>query len=367
MATNFTSELHEILSYYDLGELVEAEKIERGYVNTSFAIQTVKDGVRSRYFLRKYKTGIQLEELAFEHSLINHLVTAGSPPVAKLHLTRKGATFVHRLAGKDDRTGVYYAIFDFLPGEDRYTWVAPRCTQEEVKNSAIALGRFHQAVSWFAPEGRRAEPKILDLLPVIAQNFADCPDKSKNTIFDAYLMEHCDLVEENIANTVAALSHAECQDMPQIVVHCDYHPGNLMFDGDEITGLFDFDWSKVDFRCFDVALAIWYFFETWEEPHDGQLRLDDVSVFLSTYQETLSENPTLGPLSELELNTLPTMIQAANLYVLNWTIFDYYQKEVDPDEYLIYLRHGIKFIQWFNSPANRSRLEELLQDLKEGD
>jgi homoserine kinase type II len=365
MDTDFTSELHEILSRYDLGELVEAEKNERGYVNTSFAIQTVKNGVRSRYFLRKYKAGIQLEELVFEHSLINHLVTAGSPPVAKLHRTRKGATFVHRLAGKDDRTGVYYAIFDFLPGEDRYTWVAPRCTQEEVKNSAIALARFHQAVSQFAPQGRRAEPRILDLLPVIAQNLASCPDKSKNTIFDAYLLKHYDLVQEDIANTLAALSHAECQDMPQIVVHCDYHPGNLMFRGGEITGLFDFDWSKVDFRCFDVALATWYFFDTWEEPHNGQLRLDEVRTFLSTYQETLSDHPTLGPLSEVELNTLPTMFQAANLYVLNWTVFDYYQKEVNPEEYLIYLRHGIKSIEWFSDPVNRIRLEELIQGPKE--
>ncbi|HZD57999.1 MAG TPA: hypothetical protein VE136_14810, partial [Anaerolineales bacterium] len=67
----------------------------------------------------------------------------------------------------------------------------------------------------------------------------------------------------------------------------------------------------------------------------------------------------------VELNTLPAMLQAANLYVLNWTIYDYYQKDVDPDEYLIYLRHGIRFIEWFNEPLNRSRIEELIEDLKE--
>jgi hypothetical protein len=57
LATDITSELIDILSNYDLGELVEVEKNERGYVNTSFAIQTIKNGVRSRYFLRKYKVG----------------------------------------------------------------------------------------------------------------------------------------------------------------------------------------------------------------------------------------------------------------------------------------------------------------------
>jgi hypothetical protein len=57
------------------------------------------------------------------------------------------------------------------------------------------------------------------------------------------------------------------------------------------------------------------------------------------------------------------MIQAANLYILNWTILDYCRKEVDPDEYLVYLRHGVHFIRWFNDPQNRARLDALVGSL----
>jgi hypothetical protein len=33
---------------------------------------------------------------------------------------------------------------------------------------------------------------------------------------------------------------------------------------------------------------------------------------------------------------------------LNWTIQDYYHKDVDPQEYLLYLKHGINFLKKFN-------------------
>lgn len=363
MVLNFVSELNAILENYDLGELIELELNERGYVNTSFAIKTVKDGVRSKYFLRKYKTGIRLEELVFEHALIAHLSAAGLPPVARLHHTRNGETFVHSTAEEGGQTGAYYAIFDFLPGEDRYTWVSPHCTPAEVRNAAILLAQFHQVVSRFSPQGKRGEGGILDLLPVIARNLNVCLRKNRNMVFDAYLSDHQDLIRTSITDTLEALSHPRFSQMIQIVVHCDFHPGNLKFRGDRICGLFDFDWSKVDFRCFDVALALWYFFVTWEETQDGVMRLEEVESFLASYQDTHRGNRSIGPLSKVELRALPVMIQAANLYVLNWTILDYSQKEVDPAEYLVYLRHEVQFIHWFHDPENRARLESLVQGL----
>ena len=363
MALNFVSELEEILENYDLGELLGFERNERGYVNTSFAIETIKDGVRARYFLRKYKAGIRPEELAFEHALIAHLAAAGAPPVARLHLTREGATCAHSVAGQGDRAGAYYAIFDFLPGEDRYTWVAPRCTPAQVRNAAVVLARFHQAAGRFSPQGKRSEAQILDLLPVIARNLVGCRDRARHPAFDAYLSDQQALIQESIASALQVLSHPGYSHMVRIAVHCDFHPGNLKFQGDEICGLFDFDWSKVDFRCFDLALALWYFFVTWEAPQDGELRLDEVEIFLASYQEALQDDLAIGPLSEVELNALPAMIQAANLYILNWTILDYCRKEVDPDEYLVYLRHGVHFIRWFNDPQNRARLDALVGSL----
>jgi homoserine kinase type II len=352
-------ELKEILQHYSLGELAGQEKNERGYVNTSFAIETVLDGKPGRYFLRKYKRGIKEEEIQFEHSLICHLVAEKSPPVARLHLTRQGKTYLHRFEEEQDTEGVFYAIFDYLPGEDRFTWVSPHCSDEELSNAAAVLAQFHSAASRLQPHGRRAEPKIMDLLPVIAENTSATPQRSRNTVFDACLLENLPLLLGNIERTLAELSAEESAGMPQVIVHCDFHPGNLKYERGQVVGLFDFDWSKVDVRCFDVALALWYFCTEWEGSQDGELRVREVEVFLKAYQAALRNQPGIGPLSPLELKYLAPMISASNLYIYNWTIEDFYHKAVDPEEYLIYLRHSVSFAHWYES--SRARLEEIIQ------
>ena len=57
------------------------------------------------------------------------------------------------------------------------------------------------------------------------------------------------------------------------------------------------------------------------------------------------------------------MINASNLYVLNWTILDFYGKDVDPQEYMIYLRHHVNFLRWFEDRDNFARLEKITRDL----
>jgi homoserine kinase type II len=322
-----------------------------------------QDGQRRKYFLRRYKRGIQEEEIQFEHSLISHLIEAQTLPVARLHRTLDGRTYLHRFAGPDDQEGAFYAIFDFLPGEDRYTWVDPTCTPEELVNSAITLAQFHQAIDGFQPVGKRLEPKILDLLPVISHTVTVCPEKVKYTDFDAYLLESLELVLKDIDSTLAVLEESRVSGLPQMIVHCDYHPGNLKFQQSQVSGLFDFDWSKVDLRTFDVGLALWYFCASWKAPVDGELRLTDLAIFLGAYQEYLRFQPGARPLSLLEGQYLPYLINAGNLYVLNWTILDFYSKDVDPREYLIYLRHSVNFTRWFEAAGNLDQLNTLINRL----
>ena len=148
-----------------------------------------------------------------------------------------------------------------------------------------------------------------------------------------------------------------------VINHSDYHPGNLKFESARISGLVDFDWAKVDLRAFDVGLAIWYFCASWEGSADGRLRLGDVRAFLNAYQERLGEPAELPPLTKAELAVMPDLIHAGSLYILYWGLRDYLSKPVDPDEYLIYLRHSINTTRWLSRPANRRRLAAILRSL----
>ena len=86
------------------------------------------------------------------------------------------------------------------------------------------------------PTGRRAEPKIVDLLDAL---WADSRTKSKGTIFDAYLAQHFDRVRQGIAETLAVLHEPAARLLAEVIIHSDYHPGDLKFEGEEITGLVD--------------------------------------------------------------------------------------------------------------------------------
>jgi homoserine kinase type II len=359
MPSDVALEIQDVLSHYNLGELFDFEKNERGFVNTAFAIETLLDGERRRFFLRKYKRGVREEELQFEHALIDHLIETGVP-AARIHRTRSGKTYLHRSGSSQDSLGVFYTIFDYLPGEDRFTWVDPVLSEAELSASGVVLARFHIAGAGFTPAGRRTEPKIIDLLPVIAETWSACPGKSKGTVFDACLLEHFDRVQENIRTNLTALQELQSLALPEFVIHCDYHPGNLKFEDEQIVGLFDFDWSKIDLRAFDVALALWYFCTSWQVAEDGHFRLEWAQTFLRAYLETLAAQPGAPRLTQAEVHYLPALINAANLYVLNWTILDYFSKDVDPEEYLVFLKHSLNFTLWYEDTANRQALERLM-------
>jgi homoserine kinase type II len=355
MTTDSSAELRAVLAAYDLGELSSMVRDERGTVNTSFFIDTLRDGQRHRYFLRRYKRGIRHEEIVFEHALIDHLTARGTCPVARVHPTREGTTVVQR-------EGAFYAVFDFLPGEDRYRWVGPRCSRRELRASGRLLAQFHSDLATFTPPGQRAEPKIVELLKVIDSAWSDCLARSTGTVFDRCVAAHFDTVQESIRETAEVLRRA-VRSLPEVIIHSDYHPGNLKFEGQQISGLVDFDWAKVDLRAFDVGLAAWYFCTSWEGRADGRLRLEDTRAFLEGYQQRLLEPAEIAPLSATEVDVLPHLIQAGNLYVLYWSLRDYLGKPVDPQEYLVYLRHSLAFTRWSKRQANCRRLASLLRGL----
>lgn len=360
MRTDSANELREVLGHYDLGTLLKSARDERGTVNTSFVIDLDKDGAPKRFFLRRYKAGIRPEEIVFEHALIDHLTARGSCPVARVHRTRSGASYLR--LGSPAAENTFYALFDYLPGEDRYTWVDPRCTVHELRGAGRLLAQFHSDVASLKAPGRRAEPKITELLTVIGGAWEECLARSGTTAFDRFAALHDRTIRVGLEEVARVLGRAVGQ-LPEVIVHSDYHPGNLRFMGNEISGLVDFDWAKVDLRAFDVGLAVWYFCVSWQTGSDGRLRLGATRAFLEGYQRRLIEGTEIAPLSAAELEILPHLISAGNLYVLYWGLRDYLRKPVDPQEYLIYLRHSIAFADWFEEPRHRASLTDALRAL----
>jgi len=348
------SQLREILrNHYSIGELVDVRKLDRGYVNVSYEIKTSIDGREKRYFLRKYKRGIREEEVRFEHSIINYLKKRDFNLVAGIIPRKDGKTYVREVESSGEKEEeVYYAIFEFLNGKDKYTWDNNMCTKGELEDSARVLAKYHNRVYGLKPEGRRYEPGILELLSTISGNLVKYAKRAGNTKFDSYFLKHLDYILRVIDTTLGRIDREDYEEMCNVVIHCDYHPGNLKFENEKVVGMFDFDWSKVDARCFDLALALTYFCTTWEGKEDGDFLLDRVSIFVNSYQREAVKEEGIGPLKDIEIHYLPEMVRASNIYVLNWDVDDYYIKKTNPYEYLIYLQHNIRVMRWIESRWN---------------
>ncbi len=350
-----------IEEYYSVGKFVGFKKLLLGYINESYIIETLADGEISKFFLRRYRAGIKADEIRFEHSIIKHLTKKKFALAADVIQTRDGNTYV-KYPEENAQVAYYYALYDFLIGEDQYTWVDPCCSDAHLKNAGFVLARYHSAVSDLIPVGRRREPDIVNLLPKIARILERRWRRAGDNVFDSYLKDHHDLILSAIEDTLNVMDTGAYNSLPKLVIHCDFHPGNLKFQGDEIVGLFDFDWSKIDVRAFDVALALFYFCTAWggDGCKNGEFFLPQATVFLNSYQESSPESTGVGPLSEEEVGFLPTLITASNIYVLYWAIMDFYAKDVDPQEYLGYLRHSVCLLRWLQDEENWRRMNKFL-------
>jgi homoserine kinase type II len=153
---------------YDIGTVTAIDEILGGYNSRSFGIQTHKDGCTRTYFLRKYKIGVSSGEIRFEHALISHAIKNDFTICAGIVASAAGETFVQPAHSRS-----MFAIYEYLDGEDKYTWDNPALSDVEFKNAGRVLAIFHNAVHDFNPGGlQRTEPPILALWPRLAQKFA---------------------------------------------------------------------------------------------------------------------------------------------------------------------------------------------------
>jgi homoserine kinase type II len=332
---------------YDLGEVLRVEQILGGYVNLSFAVVVATPEGERRFFVRKYKASTSERDVRFEHALVNHVSGKGFHIAACVYPNRHGETLVRRqeMLNGEPVTRLF-AVYEMLEGEDKYSWISNRLTDKEFDSGARVLARFHALAHDFDPgDLAREQPPIMQMVGELPQAFRDFAAASRGTAFDQRFIARLPRVLELLEKGRAM--EGDLQGQPRVPVHCDYHPGNLKWIDEQGVGLFDFDWSKLDYRLFDVAQGIAYFCSSWEGPDDGEVRLDKASIFVRAYQDEASQFDVPGPLTAEELALLPRMVANANLYILNWDLAAYYEDPgVSVEEYLMYLDHQLQFMEF---------------------
>ena len=90
----------------------------------------------------------------------------------------------------------------------------------------------------------------------------------------------------------------------ELVSHCDYYPGNVVFRDGLPVALIDFDLARPTTRLYDVVNALWFWAPfKWGDPRDRAPALADadiphrVAVFADAYGMTAAERAELAPLA----------------------------------------------------------------------
>ncbi len=331
-----------IEEHYDIGTVSDVYEIFGGFTNRVFGVRTREKN--DTYFVRRYRKGVILEEIQFEHGLINHAIGKGLTICAGVVPARNGETMV-----RPADSNRVFAVYEYLRGEDKYTWDNTDLTDSEFRSAAGVLAEFHNAVRDYEPGGfHRKEQPITAFLPVITGNLIRLGQKNDKDGFQSYYRSNLKAILRVIERN--PIAPGEIKGLPVIPTHYDYHPGNLKWDDDVVAGLFDFDWSKMDLRLFDLAMALVYFCSRWGGHGDGALRMDKFSLFLGSYNQRLQEAKGLDPLGDNEKRLLPKMLTIANIYIVHWEVSDYYGAvDADTDQYLVFLKHNVRLMYWLET------------------
>lgn len=327
---------------YQLGQLVDVYEIFGGYVNRSFGAIVKKDGCTKDYFIRKYKRGVTEEDIRVEHGLIQHAVAHGMDTLSYVYSAPDGDTYYCMDEFIDGQAvSRYFAVYQFLEGEDRYSWINTNMNREEDISYGELLASFHACTMGFDP-GEKAEPPIISLMEIFRRQFpgkvAQLPSSDRfRLLWEKRLedvLENCRIAREYF------LRPGVSENMPTCPCHCDFHPGNVKWIDNRCASVFDLDWSKLDKRLYDLSLAILYACSSWESADNGAMNFERVENILRGYDGYLQRKEGIIRFTETECEAFPYMMLSAALYLVNWcSSYCSGYGELNEFEYFFYLSH----------------------------
>ncbi len=281
------SSIARVLAYYDLGELKNYRRVERGYVNQNWRVETTT----GLYVLKRRHPSLKKSRLiGAQHALVQHLCRAGFPAPA-IAPTRRGTTFLE--------LDELYEVQDYVPGNPCDIGQPTHFTA-----AARVLGRYHNAVQGFDhPALRRRQERYgpTALREIIARLTANWRAETTAQL-DLLLRE----LKEHARDLTTYFS--QFGPLPQLVIHGDYYADNLIFQGDDVAAVVDYDLAHWCWRALEVAEALIYF--AARRPGSlkhivylGVLDLEAVRRFLTAYADEVCLSPA-------EICALPHFIRA---------------------------------------------------------
>lgn len=309
--------LGQLVAEFDVGELTSVKGIAEGISNSNWLVETTgKDGSGARFILTMYEYRIEVEDLPFFLSLLDHLSARGCPVPRTIH----------------DRQGKLYRLLD---------------------GKAVALIEFLPGVSVSAPTPGQAHAvgHALAQMQLAAGDFAGVRENAMGRAEWQRLAQECGpegLAEidpgfaELVARELPAVLADWPEGLPRGTIHADLFPDNVLMLGNQVTGLIDFYFACTDLFAYDLAVthAAWCF------SNDGK-HFDPAlsAALIAGYEE-------VRPLSQAERSALPLLARGAALRFALTRAWDWVNTPADA---LVTRKDPLAFarrLEFYADPAN---------------
>lgn len=269
-----------LLHTLNLGDLTELQGIQGGIENTNYFVTSERDGQTLAHVLTVFER-LSFEQLPYYLQLMKHLARHGVPvpdpvPNAKgeilFRLQGKPAAVVNKLAGRSD--------------------LSPGLAHCEAVGATLA--RLHLAGRDFAMN----QPNLRGLA---------WWNETVPVVLPFLTPEQAQLIRSELAYQNHVAASPAYTALPRGAIHADLFRDNVLFDGDALSGFFDFYFAGHDSFLFDIAVCL----NDWCVNHssdtsDGAHDEARANAFLRAYQ-------TVRPLSAAERGLLGAMLRAGAL------------------------------------------------------
>jgi homoserine kinase type II len=272
------NDLENILSQYTLGTLIQSESIQQGTVQTNFFIRTR----RGKFVLRYYENRSQ-ESVLFESDLLTYLAKCRYP--CPVQFKNVQGTCVSMYRNKP------LVIFEFVAGQpieqpSFYHW--RQLIQKAAELQKLTTNYRPQ----YASHRWNYDTDLCQTLARAEAEQINTQDAREKFAWLAHELTTLDLPPS----------------LPKGICHCDFHFSNVLFQGDELVALLDFDDANYTFLQFDLVGLIEY----WAWPHTA------VTLNLTKARNVVQEYMNHRPLPLIEQRHLFDVYKLSILFDSVW-------------------------------------------------
>lgn len=224
-------ELAIALSYYELGVVSEIRDFRKGSRRAP-KVRIKTD--RGLFLLKRRAPGRDdAERIAFTHELQRRL-THSKYPLPRLIPTREGKTIVHI----NER---YYEAYEFIRGTPFDQGL------QTTYQSGQALAAFHRILKEFKPAWEPSAGHYHNA--PVAAHLGVVPEKSQRLELRATV----EYLREAYMEAATTVRQHGIDQWPRQIIHGDWHPGNMLYQGPQVVAVIDYDTARRGQRILDVA------------------------------------------------------------------------------------------------------------------